>query len=584
MQANTNKPSHWLLTHTRRWSVTIRFLIGLIVTEILLVPIVAFIIINGYQLAGYPLTELPPEMTNLLIGQVLAITIAFFATATVAGFLILALNRRITDITDFVEERTASGKLNLKLREHPREDEVGRLVKAINRLSAANQEAVEAMTQRATELATLNLVAETVNRTLDLQQVFDTSLRETLRTVGWEVGAIYMWDERIALLNMVSYVGLDEEVIRDAFSCELDKTLTGKAAKQGKLLIANRSTPSGDAMGGLRITQISIPLMTVPGNQLLGVLSVGSNHVERPSDNDIRLLTTIAHQVASAIDKAQLYTQVSQHAEELERIVEARTQQLAHLIEELTVALERAQEADKVKSLLLTTVSHELRTPLATIKGNTSLLQAHHQQLSAEALTEHLQDIDEETDKLTEMISSLLEMSRIEGGILHIQPQDFDLSDILESTVNSARVRHVSHNLALDVVLPLPSCYGDARRVEQIVANLINNAAKYSPAGTWIRVRARHDVKDGELIVSVEDEGQGISDEHQEHIFDRFYRIDQSRADAKRDGIGLGLAICRGLVEAHGGRIWVESRLGVGSTFSFSLPTARIPSVQESIS
>jgi two-component system, OmpR family, sensor histidine kinase KdpD len=311
---------------------------------------------------------------------------------------------------------------------------------------------------------------------------------------------------------------------------------------------------------------------------MVGVLNVSSAAKRVLTPDEINLLMTIAHQVAVAIDKAQLYTKVSRHAVELERIVDSRTKQLAEVIDELIVAAERAQEAEKVKSLLLSTVSHELRTPLATIKGSTSMLRAHYAQITPDVLVEHLADIEEEADKLTELISSLLEMSRIEAGILTIHPQAIDLGAVVKSAVNSAQRRVNEHSIQLTVDQPLPVCYGDARRIEQIVANLIDNAAKYSEPGKQIDIRIEN--RDKELVVSVVDQGRGISPEQLERIFDRFYQIGHS-GDSGRHGIGLGLAICRGLVEAHGGGIWVESEYQKGSTFSFSLPIAQTETLTE---
>jgi two-component system sensor histidine kinase KdpD len=307
---------------------------------------------------------------------------------------------------------------------------------------------------------------------------------------------------------------------------------------------------------------------------------VGNSEPDKLTEDKLGLLTTVAHQISLAIDKAQLYHQVSQHADELERVVESRTEQLAAVIDDLSVALDKAREAERVKSLLLTTVSHELRTPLATLKGSTSLLIEAHDRIAPDELVQYLQDIEDETDKLTGLISSLLEMSRLEAGVLQIQPQPIDLVQVVKGTVNAARMRIKTHELVLHIPDELPICNGDAWRIQQILANLLDNAAKYSAQGTKIEVQA---VSEGdELVVSVKDQGKGIPEEHLEAIFDRFYQIDSTqknstnRGDAGRRGIGLGLSICKGLVEAHHGRIWVESVEGVGSTFFFSLPTVAV--------
>lgn len=486
--------------------------------------------------------------------------------------------KRLTRLTELIENQTESEKLDIDISDE-RLDEIGRLARALNRLGKAYKQSLAELAQRAEAMATLNFVAETINRTLDLQEVFDTSLREALKTVNWDMGAIYMWDERINILNMVSYVGYSEDVVRATISYQLGEGITGKAASTRDLILVTDLPDSTEQQqtAGHPGTQISIPLVTAPG-QLLGVLNVANSECREPTGDELNLLKTVAHQIALAIDKAQLYTQASMRADELEGIVEARTEQLAQAIEELSEALEKAREADKLKSLLLSTVSHELRTPLATIKGNTSMLVEHHQQLSAEDLVAHLSDIDVETDKLTGMITDLLEMSRIEAGLLQIQPLPVDLREVLRSTVRAAQMRMPTHTLEFEVPEGLPACMGDPLRIDQIVANLLENAAKYSPPGSTVLVKV--EAKDEELITSVIDSGPGIPPQHLEQIFDRFFQIKASR-DAGRHGIGLGLSICRGLVEAHRGKIWVTSKPGEGAAFSFSLPVASAQALSE---
>jgi len=573
----THKASIWVRGLTSSWSVLTRVLVGMLVVQLAILIATIVITTTGYRQAGLE-PSVTSNMRALILIQALSVAIAFGATASMAVVLARTLTRRITRLTDTVEEQVSTGNFYIAL-ETIEQDEIGRLVVALNKLGKAYRNSLDDLAHRADEMSMLNLVAGTINSTLDLQQVFDTSLKEAVKTVAWDMGAIYMWDERIERLNMVSFVGLTEDAIRHIISYALGEGVPGIAAGTGKEIgiedFPHNPRYKAQYVKGLPTTLVCIPLRSVPG-KLLGVLYVGSSTPDKLNEDKVGLLTTVAHQISLAIDKAQLYHQVSQHADELERVVESRTEQLATVIDELSVALDKAREAERVKSLLLTTVSHELRTPLATLKGSTSLLIEHHDHIDAESLVQYLQDIEEETDKLTELISNLLEMSRLDAGILQIQPQSIDLVQVVQSTVSAARRRIKTHELALRIPSMLPTCYGDAWRIQQILANLLDNAAKYSAPGTRIVVRA---VSEGdELVVSVKDHGKGIAREHLENIFDRFYQIDHSannanRGDAGRRGIGLGLSICKGLVEAHGGRIWVESTEGVGSTFLFSLPT-----------
>lgn len=522
------------------------------------------------------------QTVSLSVYLVLAIALVIAVATGVSMVLVRGLTRDVTAIATRVEQQLASGDLGIVVNVDPaRKDEIGRLAVALNDLGQAYRISMQNLARQTDERAVLDLLAATINRTLDLQEVLDTSLRGTLKTVKWDMGAIYMWDDRDASLNMVSFIGFSEDVVRQNITHRLGEGLIGKSAESRTLLISaadEQSLLAGEAgAAGEPVIRISIPLVTVPG-QLLGVMEIGSSQTRTPVQSELNLLKTVASHISLAIDKAQLYTKVSQHAVDLEKLVTARTEQLSQAIDELWVALKQAQEADKIKSLLLSTVSHELRTPLATIKGNTSLLIQHHEQIPIEAFIDHLKDIDEETDKLTELISNLLEMSRIEAGMLHIQSHSIDLASVLEGAVAAARLRLPSHTVRLKRPVVATPVYGDARRIEQVLANLLDNAAKYSAARTAIDVLAKEG--DEEVIVSVKDRGRGIAPEHVGRIFDRFYQISAS-PDSGRHGIGLGLAICRGLVEAQGGRIWVESRLDKGSTFYFSLPTINRRALQE---
>lgn len=571
-----NSPRSRFFTLTKGWSLRQRLVAALMVTDGLLfagiLTLIAFIMRTS--------PEWVPGSAAPSAAQALVLLAAFALHGFVAYWIAdTVLVRPVTQLSGLVESRVAAGDLLVPL-EPGGDDEIGRLIAALNELGTAYADSLRHARRRADELATLNRVAETINRTQDLQAIFNVSLRGAIHAVECDSGAVYMWDERTNELDCVSYVGLSEETVRAVCSFRLGEGIIGRSAEHREIIYVRdlRAHPdfSGDFQPGTPLTHVSIPLVTTLG-QLVGVIDVSSSAEKDISQDQLNLLLTVAHQVAGAIDKAQLYLKVSRHAAELERIVDFRTRQLAQVIDELLVAIEQAKAAEKLKSQLLSTVSHELRTPLATIKGSTSMLHEHYQRLTPELLAQHLKDIEEEADKLTELISNLLEMSRIDAGVLKIHPQPINLISVLESTVSAAQRRITSHSISLVAPAELPACFGDARRIEQIVANMLDNAAKYSPPGKPITVRVEGRSQD--LAVSVSDHGQGISPEHLGHIFDRFYQID--KRDSGRHGIGLGLAICRGLVEAHGGGIWVESRLGEGSTFSFSLPYAPAEALSE---
>ncbi|HEY7347256.1 MAG TPA: ATP-binding protein [Ktedonobacterales bacterium] len=233
---------------------------------------------------------------------------------------------------------------------------------------------------------------------------------------------------------------------------------------------------------------------------------------------------------------------------------------------------------------LLSSVSHDLRTPLMVIKAAVTGLLQEGLQWDEALRRETLQDINEETDRLTTLVSALLEMSRIQGGALQLQTEWCDLAEIIHTVLDRLQKVTSQHRIVYDVAVSLPLIQGDFMQLDRVLSNLIENAAKYSPAGTEIRVTAS--LAEGEVQVSVQDQGCGIPAEERERVFEKFYRVKQrrGRSEALNDGFmerhaptlaggsGLGLAICRGIILAHQGRIWVEARAGKGSRFVFALP------------
>jgi signal transduction histidine kinase len=238
---------------------------------------------------------------------------------------------------------------------------------------------------------------------------------------------------------------------------------------------------------------------------------------------------------------------------------------------ELAGANARLAELDQLKSEFVSMVSHELRTPLGLIKGYVGTLLRPDMAVDEPTRREFLQVIDEETDRLTELVANLLDMSRIEAGTLRVEPRPTELAPLLMECTTRLHAREPDRALRLDVPADLPPVLADDRRIIQVVDNLLTNAASYTPPDAPIALEAR--AVDGRVEVAVADGGPGIPPDKRELVFEKFVRLPGERGP-RVGGTGLGLAICRGIVQAHGGRIWVESDGGSGSTFAFSLPTA----------
>jgi two-component system sensor histidine kinase KdpD len=258
----------------------------------------------------------------------------------------------------------------------------------------------------------------------------------------------------------------------------------------------------------------------------------------------------------SSGEKRLFQTFASQGALALERAWLAQAESRAQVLE----------ESDRLKSAILSSVSHELRTPLSTIKAAASSLRGKEVSWDSPARTELVAAIDDEADHLNLLVGNLLDMSRIESGALKPQREWNILAEIISGVI--ARMKHlaVDHELKIDVPETLPLIPVDYVQMEQVFTNLISNSLKYAPANTTVSIRAR---VEGEAVhVQVSNQGPQVPPEHLERIFDKFYRV--TAAD-RVTGTGLGLSICKGIIEAHGGRIWAEN-LSDGFAFNFTLP------------
>ncbi len=226
------------------------------------------------------------------------------------------------------------------------------------------------------------------------------------------------------------------------------------------------------------------------------------------------------------------------------------------------------REAEEMKSTFISVVSHELRTPVALIKGYADVLRREDVRWDEETVRESLNVIDEESDRLAGLIDNLLDVSRMQAGQIKLNKSEVRLDLMAQRAVNDFRTQTRFHTFVLDFV-DFPPVQADYERIRQVLTNLLSNAIKYSPQGGQIMVSGRFD--DEFVYVAVTDQGIGIPQREQERIFDRFYRVESTLSRRTR-GAGLGLYLVRSVIEAHGGRVWVESSPGHGSTFVFTLP------------
>jgi two-component system sensor histidine kinase KdpD len=232
------------------------------------------------------------------------------------------------------------------------------------------------------------------------------------------------------------------------------------------------------------------------------------------------------------------------------------------------------RRTDELRTALLNAVSHDLRTPLSSIIASAgSLLQQDVQWTEAER-REFTRAIVEEADRLNRLVGNLLDLSRIEAGSIRPEKGWYDLGALVDEVAGRLRRISAAHSLVLDVPEHLPPVHFDYVEIDQVISNLIENAVKYTPDGSTIRVSVR--AAGDQVEIEVTDSGPGIAEDSLGEIFLPFYRATSGQA-ARPQGSGLGLAVARGLVEAHGGRIWVENRREGGARFVFTLPLSDRP-------
>jgi two-component system sensor histidine kinase KdpD len=300
---------------------------------------------------------------------------------------------------------------------------------------------------------------------------------------------------------------------------------------------------TGRAGTASRSATLYVPVATA--SRALGVIRVGQLNDRRASAGDQQVLLTFANHVALALERVRL-TDIATRADIVAR-------------------------SDELKSALLSAVSHDLRTPLASIKASVTSLLQEDIDWTADDERDLLSAIDEETDRLTRIVSNLLDLSRIEAGALKPNLEPNAIGELLGDVVTRARTQYPDRAFTVDIADELPIVPFDYVEMTQVLTNLIENAVRYSPAGAPVDLAA-HRV-DETIEITVADRGIGIPPGDEERIFQSFYRVP---GRARPDGTGIGLSICRGLIQAHGGSIRVERRPGGGSIFICTLPVGPV--------
>jgi signal transduction histidine kinase/dihydroneopterin aldolase len=421
------------------------------------------------------------------------------------------------------------------------------------RLFAELRQRTDDLARSVEELKALGEVTQAVNSTLDLQTVLTTIVAKAVEISTTDAGAIYVMDETHAAFDLRATYGMDEPTIaaiREQRFGIGDASIIEATARRAPAQIAdlaaiprNRFTDIVVRAGFRAI--LVIPLLRV--DSIVGLLVVRRRAPGAFSAATVELLQTFAAQSVIAIQNARLFTEIEEKSREL-------------------------AVASQHKSQFLANMSHELRTPLNAILGYTELILDEIYGATQPKMREVLQRVETNGRHLLGLINDVLDLSKIEAGQLTLALAEYSIKEMVQGVYVAveplATNKHLT--LALDVPRDLPRARGDERRLAQVLLNLVGNAIKFTDQGS-VMIRAA--AENGSFTIAVRDTGPGIAREDQQKIFEEFQQADNSITRAK-GGTGLGLAISRRIIEMHGGRIWVESEPGKGSTFSFTVPVS----------
>ena len=454
--------------------------------------------------------------------------------------------------------------------------------------------------ERVAELVTLNELAAAAGSTLDRDELLDRSLEAVTRHLRFDRALVLIADESQRVLAGGRSVGGTPEMSAAVAELSLPFDLMSSYLVQlfhsdGPLVFRDVDRdPDERNRAFAEVMEVSSFLGTplVSKGRAIGVLAVdnrASGRDVRPSDGP--LLYTVGSLIAAAIDNARLYAEVEAQKGILEQRVAERTAALAAAIEEAQAARVAAEQGSAVKSAFLSSVSHELRTPLTSVVGFSRLIRRRLDEIVFPAVpvgdpkrdramrqvSENLEIIVNESERLTALINDTLDLAKIEAGRMEWHRDPVDIGDVITRATGATASLLDGSGLAMvvEVAPDLPAITGDRDRLIQVVINLIANAVKFTPTGSIICTAATANGTEPPMVlVSVGDTGIGIAPEDLEKVFEQFGQAAQEgdRLPETPRGTGLGLPICREIVEHHGGRLWVESELGKGSRFSFTLP------------
>ncbi|HEX2227552.1 MAG TPA: ATP-binding protein [Candidatus Binatia bacterium] len=454
--------------------------------------------------------------------------------------------------------------------------------KMVGQIKSSYQSLEDKVHQRTKELAALFDVTATCTQSLDINQVLQRVAEKITEIFELDGTRIFLLDRSGREMRVRAIAGYNREgFVQDVFG--KGEGIVGMATENGEPIIFedvqndprySEMTRSGASKRvGLRFFA-AFPIKSK--GSPVGAIACNAGKPRKLSAEEIRLINSMAEQIGPAIENLDLFEDLTEKTTELELInreLSRRTQELARFNEEINIANERLKELDRLKSGFVSNVSHELKTPLTVIGSLAdNMLDGITGPLN-EKQTRYMSGIKDSADRLARLIHDVLDLSVIEAGKVDLKVKSFGLPALVHEVIETMRPVAEEKNITIEAP-PIDGnrvAWADRDKITQVLTNLIDNALKFTPRGGKVSLALEPVPGSHWLRLSVIDNGPGIPPEEAKRIFDEFYQIHQRGAE-KIKGVGLGLAICKKLVDMHGGTLDVTSAPGAGSTFSFTVP------------
>lgn len=444
------------------------------------------------------------------------------------------------------------------------------------------QQAAVDLKRRIGQLTLLYQTGMIVNSTLDREALIDTALSAIKHNLQFDRVLLSFYDQDNKVSHDARLIGVSSEIA--AFARSLNTPVTDSSSIEGQLLLEgtpilikdirsvwDRLHPLSQQLASVTHAQSIIAVPLKIKNRVIGSLTVDRLQDNALNEEDLNVLMTVANQLAIALEHAAAFRQIEEMNIGLEGKVQERTTALAQVNQELQQSNRRLQELDHLKSAFVSVASHELRTPMTAIRALVENMLDGVTGSLTEQQSHYLSRVKYNINRLTRMITDLLDLSRIEAGRVELRLEPVPVAGLIEDVVENLRSMTDKKSLILEVLHSSnpPPIQADRDKVVQILTNLIGNAIKFTPSGGTIKVKTK--VQDDTYMhFGVFDTGCGIQPDELPRVFEKFFRGESIQTEVR--GAGLGLAIAKSLVELHGGQIGAESTPGIGSHFFFTIP------------